>query len=426
MKYCPYLIILFFIMVMAMSCGVIPSDSSDSENGTIDLRIWINKPPSFNNSFRETTWDRLVVQISSLDMSTKRDTFNVTMEKSFYSFIINGVSAGENRLMEIWTIDSDGDMIHGKDSITVDLEPSQTVPITSEVHPIKGSLYVILTSIPSEVDSVLFSFTTSDTTWFIKDKKTTKLDLTLDKIPFGSTGTLSIVGYSTVPDTVASWKKEGFTFTNANTTLEASFINVGKINLDVTITIPGVTVIIGIMDTTDSLGDENGGLIISEVMYTANDSEYIEIYNPKTTAFSDTIILQKEHGTFRIFDVNIPPKDFYVIGRKIDSLTPADSTPPWFDTTHTIKSAFDLSSTSGNWITIRAKDSTLLDCVVFQTGSNNQGWPHFTLSKKTSIVLDSLPDDPEYNNYGRNWIQAESYINQATTQQQGTPGESGS
>ncbi len=415
MKYRPYLVVLFFIIAMAISCGVIPSDSGDSGSGTIDLRIWINKPPSFDHSIRETTWDRLVVQISALDMSIKRDTFDVTMEKSFYTFFIEDVPAGENRLIETWTIDSEEDMIHGKDSITVDLEPSQTVPVTSEVHPIRGSLYVLLTSIPSEVDSVLFSFTTSDSLWFTKDKKSTKLDLTLDKIPYGSTGTLSIVGYDVAQDTVALWKLEGFTFTNANTSINASFINVGKIEISVTITIPGVTVIMGIMDLTDSLEDENGGLLISEVMYSANDSEYIELYNPTGSVFSDTIIIQIDNGTYRFFNVSIQPNDFYVIGR---------DTLPWSDTFHPTQSALNLSSTTGNWIMLLAKDSSLIDLVVFQTGNNNQGWPGF--SGKKSIALDSLPNDPEYNNYGRNWIQAESYINQATTQQQGTPGEPGS
>jgi len=396
-------------------CGTIPSDSENFSTGTVDLRIWINKPPKLESHFRETTWDHLIVQISAPDMATMLDTFDVTMEKSFYSFFIENVPAGENRLVESWTIDSEGDIIHGRDSAVIDMEPTQTTPVTSEVHPIKGSLYVVLTGFPAEVDSVLFSFTTSDTAWSVKDKKTTKLTLTIDKVPFGSTGTLSIVGYTVTKDTVASWIKEGFIFTTSNTTIEASFINVGKIDLSVHITIPGVTIIIGIMNTTDSLEDEKGGLLISEVMYSANDSEYIELYNPTGSVFSDTIIIQIDNGTYRFFGITIQPNDFYVIGR--DSL-------PWSDTFHPTQSALNLSSTTGNWITLRAKDSSLIDLVVFQPGSNNQGWPK--ISGKKSIVLDSLPNDPEYNNYGRNWIPAESYIDQAVTQQQGTPGESGS
>ena len=98
----------------------------------------------------------------------------------------------------------------------------------------------------------------------------------LDKIPYDTTGTLSIVGYNTLNDTVAFWEMENFTFTNTNTTIQASFISVGKIVIQVTIHMPGVTIIIGIMDTTDSIGDENGGLTITEIMYAANDSEYIE------------------------------------------------------------------------------------------------------------------------------------------------------
>ncbi len=402
------------VYFIGIFCGTIPSDPS-STTGTVDVRVWINKPPKPALPSRETTWDRLVIQITSDDgMDTLRDTFALDMEKSFYSFFIENVSAGENRTVSAWTIDSEGDTIHGIASTVIDIDPAQSVPVTMELHPIKGSLYAVLTGIPLVVDSVLFGFITSTGAWYIKDKKATKLDMTLDKIPFGSSGTLSIVGYNSAGDTVASWAKEGFTFTNANATLEASFINVGKVNLSVTISIPGVTLIVGIMDTTNSLEDEKGGLLISEIMYSANDSEYIELYNPKGTAFNDTIIIQIDNGPYRFFNVSIQPDSFYVIGR---------DTLPWADTYHSTQSALNLSSTTGNWITLRAKDSTLMDLVVFQPGSNNQGWPGF--SGKKSIVLDSLPDDPEYNNYGATWLEAVSYINQTTTLQQGTPGKSG-
>lgn len=424
MKLPCYLILIVFITALYISCGNISSDSTGSGNGSIEIISWINKLQA-NNTIRATTWSNMVVRISADDMGTIHDTFDVTMDNSFYTFTIENVPDGDNRLVELWTIDDEYDMIHGIDSATVVVEAAKTTQIVSELHPIRGSIYIALTEIPTIVDSVEFTFASIDTSWQVKAAREPKLTMSLDKIPFGTTGTLSIIGYNTTNDTVASWVKDNFTFTNSNITIEASFISVGKIAIQVTIFLPGVTVIFGIMDTTDSIEDEKGGLIISEIMYSANDSEYVELYNPKNTAFNDTIILQKDNGTFRYFYVVIPPQSFFVIGRRCDTI---DSLNPWwYDTLHSTKSALDLSSTSGNWITVRrASDSSIIDNVAFQTGSNEQEWPNFSSSTKASIVLDSLPDDPEYNNYGRNWIQAKTYIDTTITKQIGTPGEAGS
>jgi hypothetical protein len=414
------LILIIGITLCFFSCGKGPSDSNNTGNGSLEILIWANKPsPPVNDfQYRETSWSKLVIQVSASDMATVHDTLDVIAGQQFYSFTVNNISAGENRLVEAWTIDDENDTIHGVDSEIIDIEAAKTTQVLLELFPIKGSIYAVLTDIPTIVDSVELSFVTAHTTWQVKAKRQPKLNMCLDKIPFGTTGTISIVGYSIANDTVASWKKENFTFTNSNTVIEASFISVGKISIQVTIHMPGVTIIVGIMDTTDSIGNEMGGLIISEIMYSANDSEYVELYNPAVSTFDDTIILQKDNGTFRYFYVTIPPKEFLVIGR-IDL--------PWGDTYHSTQSALDLSSTTGNWLTLRlASDSSIIDNVAFQTGSNEQEWPNFSSSANTSIVLDSLSDDPEYNNFGRNWIQAETYIDTTITKQIGTPGESGS
>ena len=421
----PISLILFSsIMLCFLFCGTIPSDPGSTGKGSVNILVWVNKSRSDSNT-RETTWSKLVIQISAVDMGTIHDTLDLITGQSFYSFTIENISAGDNRLVEAWTIDDESDTIHGRDSEIADIEPAKISQVLLELIPIKGSIYAVLTDIPTIIDSVELAFITTGAAWKAKAEREPKLNMCLDKIPFGTTGTISIVAYDTTSDTVASWKKENFTFTNTNTTIEASFISVGKIQLQVTIHMPGVTIITGIIDTTDSIGDEKGGLIITEIMYAANYYEYIEIYNPTVNTFDDTIILQKDIETFRFFHVVIPPKEFYVVGRYCDSTDTLN--PWWFDTTHLTKSAFDLSSTGGNWITLRlAGDLSIIDNVAFQAGSNEQEWPNFSSSTKASIVLDSLAADPEYNNFGRNWIKAESSIDTTVTQQKGTPGGPGS
>ncbi len=417
MKRLFYYICSFLIISLIFSCGTIPSETENSGNGSINILVWVNKLENEDIKTRETTWDKLVTCISAPDMADMLDTFDMVTDQSFYSFTINDVPAGDDRLVEAWTINSDDEdeVIHGVDSQTVSVEPDEVSQVVLELHPIKGSIYIVLTEIPTVIDSVVFAFVTNDITWEEKSKRASKLDMNLDKIPFDTTGTLSIDGYTIAGDTIASWKMENFTFTNNNTSINASFISVGKIGLQVTIYIPGVTIIYGIMDTTSKIGDEEGGLIITEIMYSANDSEYVEIYNPTEVAYDDTIILQKDNGTFRYFEAYIEPKGFFVIGR---------ISLPWATTFHPTASALDLYSTS-NWLTLRAKDTTLMDLAVFQGGSNEQEWPNFSTSLRASIVLDSLADDPEYNNFGRNWKQAQSSIDVAVTQQLGTPGKPG-
>jgi hypothetical protein len=281
--------------------------------------------------------------------------------------------------------------------------------------PIVGSIYIQLTKIPTSVDSVSFTFASDHIIRQITGKKTKKMNLCLDKIPYETEGGISIIGYDSKGDTVVSWFKEDFKFTNEVSTLNISFVNRGAVGIKVSIKNPGITIIRGIMSTTESLSDEKGGLIISEIMYSANDSEYIELYNPQNDTFSDTIIIQKDFGIYRFFGVHIPPNGFFVIGR---------NTLPWCSTSHPVKSALDLSSTTGNWLVLRSSlDSSIYDIVTFQSGKNNKEWPTLSHAQKTSIILDSLCKDPEYNNYGRNWKQATHFINATLTKQRGTPGK---
>jgi hypothetical protein len=176
------------------------------------------------------------------------------------------------------------------------------------------------------------------------------------------------------------------------------------------------------MDSLKVFDREKGPLIITEIMYGANDSEYVEVYNTlsRDTVF-DTLILDID-GSLRYFaSVSCKAKGFFVFGRK--SL-------PWVDATHSVSSALDLPSGGNATIMLRAKDLSIMDLVSFQGGTNKQEWPG--ISGKKSIVLDSLVSDPTYNNFGKNWLPAQTAINQVdprysspATSQCGTPGYGG-
>lgn len=404
-------------LALIISCNNTNFFPDPTQTGSVDIRVWITdykKSTTRKTDITSVTWEKLIIQVSANDMDTLRDTFELDTNLSFLSAVLEDIPVGSDREFIAWTIDKSNDILHTSECVSISVEPGQVVPLALECEPITGSIYIQLTQIPASVDSVSFTFASDPMVRRIKVKKTKKMNLCLDKIPFETVGMISIIGYNSSGDTVASWFKENFKFTNNISTLDISFVNRGKIEIQVSIKNSGITIIRGIMSATESLGDEKGGLIITEIMYAANDSEYIEIYNPQNDTFSDTIIIQKDFGSYRFFDVTIPPKGFYTIGRQA---------LPWGNTSHPVKSALDLSSTTGNWLVVRSVlDSNIYDIVSFQAGTNKQEWPVFSTSLKTSIILDSLCSDPEYNNYGRNWKQAMRFIDTTFTKQLGTPG----
>jgi hypothetical protein len=207
-----------------------------------------------------------------------------------------------------------------------------------------------------------------------------------------------------------------------DTTMSSNFYRVTTgASLTIAALVPASTVVSGNVGNTKTIACETGRLIVSEIMYSANDSEYIELYNPAESAYTDSLFVEID-GTCRSFGiVTVAAKDFWVIGRKA---------LPWADAFNSVTSALDLSSTTGNWLCIRSKAAgdTVLDWVAFAGGSNPQEWPNLGSAKK-SIVLDSLFSDPVYNNFGRNWAPAQTQIKQLypaeSTEQYGTPKKSG-
>ena len=253
------------------------------------------------------------------------------------------------------------------------------------------------------------------------DDRATKLFLSIDNVPDSTSDSLVLEGTDTAGTVVyrsALWLKF---LVLRDTSVSSSFYRVTTgASISASVQIPAVTVISGNVGSSKTIAFETGRLIISEIMYNANDSEYIEIYNPLNATYNDSLIVEVD-GTCRAFGiVSIQPEGFYIVGRR--SL-------PWVDTYNSVSSALDLSS-SGNWLSLRSRAAgdTVLDWVAFTGGSNSQEWPNLGAVKK-SIILDSLLSDPAYNNYGRNWKPAQTLISQlfpsATTLQYGTPKSAG-
>ena len=422
------MIVLLTMALVVAQCGKAPTNSSGKGAGEIQVWAQVAKQTSGLaklSKSQATTWDSLVVRISSADMDTILKAFKFSVGDSLINCTMSDVPAGKARLIEVWTKNVNNLLIHCSPSKIVDISAGEVTSLVFSLTPKRGSIYIDITDIPSTVDLVCASFVFGDSeTLDVCEKRSSKTYLTIDNIPDSASGTLSIAGISATGDTLYQYSMSFVFYACQNATYSAQVTKVTTgMAIGIIAATPASTVVSASMGAKKPFEIEKGPLIISEIMYTANDSEYVEVYNPlnKDSTF-DTLILDID-GTYRFFaNIAIKSKGFFVFGRK--SL-------PWVNAVHPVASALDLSST-GNWITLRAKDSTAMDWVAFEGGSNDQEWPNVGTAKK-SIVLDSLVSDPAYNNYGSNWMAAKTPINQVNsayslpvTSQCGTPGAAGS
>ncbi len=415
-------VVTFAFSIMLASCGNKSALLSQGPQGYGDLGISINliKPSSLAKSAKTeaTIWNKLITQITALDMDTIRDTTTITSSQLAIVKTISGIKAGENRKIEAWTINSTNNkIIHSSTPITTIIIENKTNNINITLNPVAGSIYFNFWEIDSRIDSVVVLFCTATDTLAACGGilSGSRIMLNIDYIPDNSHGTIKVFGIDyTAPlyDTLYVFSQDYLFKANTDSTLPVQFKSLpGSVNFNITFSLPGNTVVHGYMNGKQFLDStELGPIYITEIMYAVNDSEYVEIHNPLSNeVVFDTLILEV-NNTFRKFtNVTIKPDGYFVIGRKA---------MPFVDSYHPTTSALDLSST-GEFISLRNKDSSLIDCVFFTGSSNSEGWPVISSSQKASIVLDSLAG-PEYNNHGENWVAATTPI--PGTGLKGTPG----
>ena len=399
------------IVVLLVSCGKTPL-SYEETGGILEIRAQIVKVLGKAADLKQTICDSLVIQVSAPDMDTIRRSRKIDQTVPVFVDTIASIPSGRGRSVKVWTVNRNGDVIH-TDSLgirTVTIDPNRASPLAVKLLPAVGSLYIQLGGIPTRVDSVYATFTASELVWFTHVKRATKVYLSIDRIPHQTRGVLGVAGVDTAGDTLY-YAETNLVFNALRTsTVNLEFGTVpGFLAVTATMSLPGATVASGSMAGVEVAGSESGDLIITEIMYAANDSEYVEIHNRGATEqVFDSLILEID-GTYRYFtNITVGAGGYYVFGRQ---------GLPWVDQVHSVQSALDLSS-NGNWITLRTKDSLILDQVIFAGGSNGLEWPN--VNTKKSIVLHPDAYDAGMNNYGRNWSAATTLIS-GSTSQYGTP-----
>jgi hypothetical protein len=414
------------------NCGKNPA--GPTKQGCGQLQLWAHVVPLQKGLSKcaktaATTWDSLVVRVTGSDMDTLLQSFKFDIIDPYVNYMLTNIPAGKSRVVDVWTKNKKNLIIHAAATNKLDIAAGEIRTVDFSLLPQRGSIFIDISNIPVTVNGdsmamvyAVFSFNAQALSDSAKRNK--NLFLSIDNVPDSARGTLCIAGLGAAYDTLYRCCSALTFYALKDTTfsVQAAKVSTG-FSLSIYAGIPGVTMVTATMDTNKKIRQEAGPLIISEIMYTANDSEYIEIYNPfDTDSAFDTLFLDID-GTYRSFtNVVIPAHGFYVFGRK---------NLPWVNAVHPTASALDLLSGGGNDIALCAKDSSVMDWVAFLGGSNDQQWPNVTSGKK-SIVLDSLASDPTYNNYGKHWVTAKTAINLANskyaspqTAQCGTPGFKG-
>lgn len=397
------------------SCGRAPVAVSTETTGALEINSYVQSPANSATTLAKlsTSCDSLIIEVTGPDIGTLRFSKFFDLTQSVQADTLKNIPTGSNRQIKVYTIDRSGTVIttDTNSQLTIRIDPNVTTQLNVVLLPAAGSIYLQLENIPTNVDSVFATFSSDDLrSWSVRAKRSTKINLSLDKIPNAVHGTLMVVAVDSLKDTLYTAKKV-LTF-NAlsmeNIALDFS-TTPGGLSLNLSVTLPGVTTAIGNMAAPDTAIAESGELLITEIMYAANDSEYIEVYNPKTIDQTFDSLYIDIDGTYRLFtNITIGAKKAFVFGRKL---------LPWCDVASTVASALDLSST-GNTISLRKKTGQIIDYVMFVGGSNTLEWP--VVPGKQSIVLDTSITDAASNNFGRNWHAATSLIS-GTTSQWGSP-----
>jgi hypothetical protein len=360
-----------------------------------------------------TAFDSMIVEIDASDFAAPVRK-SICLRSSVASQdTISSIPSGQSRIIKVWTVNKSGIIIH-RDSVlshTLTIEPGVCTPVSVNLIPAAGSVYLQLGSPPTSIDSIEAIFLSdSGKTWKTKVKRSSRVYISLDNIPHLTSGVLTVTAFNSTGIQLQQATSRLTVNAIKNETVALSFTSSGgSLSMTAKVQLPAATVVSASFGSGEVATTESGQCIITEIMYAANDSEYIEIYNTTAAAIHyDTLTLEID-GTRRYFpDVTVASHDYFVFGRK---------DLPWADRFHTVLSALDLSS-SGNWITLRS-GNVILDQVIFSFGTDNLDWPD--IKGKAAIELDRTHYSAFDNNFGRFWVAAKDTI-PSFGQLLGTPG----
>lgn len=404
-----------FSCLVLLSCGRI-SQTPQAGSGYLSLNITYT--PAGPAKVRFTTFDSVIINISSDGMDPLRYARRLSNSQGNFIDTLNDIPSGESRLVEAYTVNRAGQRIH-YGSGAVNIEAGSIAQLSLYLSALRGSICIQLSDVPPKVDSLRAVFAWQDDSLVtnIKRPSGTFANIWIDNVPNGISGTLRVSCVDTSKSKTKYWASTPLTFVaNQLTTLYLHFQSeLGTLGLALSISDPGIAMATGSMTNENSVISEEGPLIITEIMYNAGtDSDYIELHNPTAdTVRADSLILEIVGGLPFIRylrHVVIAPGGFFVCGGG------AKTPPDW--RIDTLVGIINLPSTTERWLYVKTRTGAVMDWVGYSIGYSE--WP--TGRKNSSIEIDSNGTNPGYNNFGRHWRTSEKPILQ-TAGYFGSPGE---
>lgn len=379
-----------FLVSLFCFCGNSP-DVLNVNNSSLEFNVFF---PSSNSlqKIKETTFDSLVIEIFGNDTLVLRKCTPINPNAIVCKESLSNVPTGKNRKINVYTVNKSGQTIHtdSEKNRVMDIDPNVNISLIITMIPSAGSIYLQVGAVPSNVSSISVKFTSSGgAVWETSVKREPKVFISLDNIPDGTRGLIEIAEVNDAGDTLF--------YTSKDITIDvriSTFLNLdlssppGQIEISVTVIKPELTVISIGNSSLKPAETESGELLITEIMYSANSYEYIEIFNPKNTEVTfETLFLQIDEKSFEFSKITIKPNGYYVLGRAGGN---------WINQ---FNSNLDLVS-YGNWITLKNSDLAIIDQVIF-TDKTTLEWPKTTT--KQAISLNQNAYTAALNNLGRNW-----------------------
>lgn len=376
---------LFLLLLSAIiggnffNCGRSPSEPIWSECGSIKINAIITENLKKVSAAAATSFENMVVEIYGFGMDTLRFNRKISDNPMIINDTFNGIPAGVNREVKIYTTDNSGLKVHidSVDKRIVRIEKNEVTPINATLIPAAGSIYMQLANVSTDIDSLFLVFVSAERTWEKRLKRNLKVNISLDNIPDGTEGTIHFTAVNSAGDTLYHASKNISFNARESSELKIDFdLLPVSVAMNIKLENPGVTLItINMADLYNS--GESGELIITEIMYNAPDSsKYIKVYNPSGADVTiDTLIIEVDKSKKEIESVTINARDYS-------------------------KMKLGLVK-NGSLITLRAKDSTIFDRVNYIGTTNALEWPEAAYEK--AICLDSASYDVTKNNFGRNW-----------------------
>jgi len=366
----------------------------------------------------QTVAENLVVEISGGDLSPTQFKLKLDPSRPTAVDTVKKIPIGEARRISVWAVNKNGDRTHVDtiESRYADIEKAKVTRISATLVPAAGSIYLHINGLETAINFVHASFTSRDGESVFQNsvKREAKTFLSIDNIPHELDGILRVSLVDAKGDTVKVATNEFVFNARGDNVFELQFIeNSGMLGMDAVLYAPGVTVLSYDFEKSVSDVAETGDLIITEIMYSASDDNYIELYNPKSETVSfDTLTTEVDGKAQHFMGVSIGPNGYFVIGRRAASYANVSAANT---------GGLPITST-GNWITVRrGKSGAVLDRVICGGANSAVGWPAgLSSSSKRAVELNKDKYGVIENNFGKNWAAASQTI--GGTNMYGTPG----